>query len=278
LKEGVAVAGEFSSVLILIKALTAVGMVVVLSVLAEVVSTRFAGIFSGYPLGAAISLFFMGYEIGPQFAAQSALHTSVGLIATQTFAYSYYRTSLLGIASGRTGRTLCASLGGLAGYFLAASILQTLEIGPAMALLLPALFILLFIQLFRNVQNTRIQQRSRLEAKTLLFRSFFAAGTIVLITSTARWVGPSWAGTFAAFPVTLLPFVAIIHYTYEPEHAHAILKNVPKGLGSLVVYSLAVSTLYPAYGIAAGTLLAYVLATLYLVAVQLSRGRSMPAR
>ncbi len=267
-------ANEISFMLILIKALTAVFMVVLLSVLAEVVSTRVAGILSGYPLGAAISLFFMGYEIGPQFAAQSALHTSVGLIATQAFVYFYYRASLLEIASSRIGQIFCASFGGLVGYFLAASVLQRLAVNPAMAFLLPALFILLFMHLFRNVRNTRIQRRARLDGRTLLFRSVFAAGAIVLITSTARWVGPSWAGTFAAFPITLLPFVAIIHYTYDPEHAHAILKNVPKGLGSLVVYSLAVSTLYPSYGIAMGTLLAYVLATLYLLAVQLTRALS----
>jgi hypothetical protein len=255
--------------LILIKALTAVGMVVMLSVLAEAVSTRFAGVLSGYPLGAAISLFFMGYEIGPRFAAESALHTSVGLIATQAFAYAYYRTSVLAVGCGRAGRVLCASLGGLLGYFLAASILHSLEATPTRALVLPTLFIFLFTHLFRHVENTRIRERSGLDGRTLLLRSVFAAGAILLITSTARWVGPSWAGLFAAFPITLLPFVAIIHFTYDPEHAHAILKNVPKGLGSLVVYSLAVSALYPSYGVAAGTLMAYGLATVYLVVIQL---------
>ncbi len=269
---------EVFNTLTLVKALTAVGMVVLLSVLAEVVSTRFAGVLSGYPLGAAVTLFFLGYEIGPQFAAQSALHTSVGLIATQAFAYAYYRTSLLGLPSGRASRVLCASLGGISGYFLAASLLRPLQVSPAMALLMPTLFILLFIVLFRRVANTRIQGPARLSGRTLLFRSLFAASAIVVITSTAQWAGPSWAGLFAAFPITLLPFVAIIHYTYDSEHVHTILKNVPKGLGSLVVYSLAVSALYPSYGIAAGTLLAYVLATVYLVAMQLWRGRSVRSR
>ncbi len=259
---------EASSALILVKALTAVGMVVTLSVLAEVVGTRAAGILSGYPLGAAVSLFFMGWEISPQFAAQSALHTSVGLIATQAFAYSYYRTSLLPFPSGRASRVVFASLGGMLAYAASAAILRRLEVGPALAFLMPTLFILLFARLFRGVENTRIQNRAALDGKTLLLRGAFAAAAVIVITSTARWVGPAWSGIFAAFPITLLPFVAIIHYTYAPDHAHAILKNVPRGLGSLVAYSLTVSALYPTLGVLKGTILAYLLATLYLAAVQ----------
>ena len=66
--------------LTLIKIGVAVFMVVGLSLIAEKVSTRFAGLVSGFPLGAAISLFFIGYEIEPSFAARSALFTILGLI------------------------------------------------------------------------------------------------------------------------------------------------------------------------------------------------------
>jgi len=81
--------------------------------------------------------------------------------------------------------------------------------------------------------------------------------------------GPAWSGIFAAFPISLLPLVALIHYTYVSDHAHAILKNLPRGLGSLVAYSLTVSALYPTLGVLKGPILAYLLATVYLAAVQL---------
>ena len=95
-------------------------MVVLLSLLAEVVSPGFAGILSGYPLGAAISLFFMGFEISPEFASGSALYTSVGLVATQVFAYSYYRASRAATRLQRGLDILLASLAGIAGFFIAA--------------------------------------------------------------------------------------------------------------------------------------------------------------
>jgi hypothetical protein len=259
---------ELFSVVSLVKTATAVSMVVLLSLFAEVVSPRFAGIFSGYPLGAAISLFFMGFEISPAFASQSALYTSVGLVATQVFAYSYYRASLAARKRGRGLDLLLAPLGSLAGYFAAAAILRMLSVSLATAAFLPILFILVFIYLFRDVENIKIEQRVSLSSKSLLFRSVFAAGAIVLITSTAKVVGPRWAGLFSAFPITMLPLVVIIHFTYGPQQVYSILKNVPRGLGSLVIYSLAVFFFYPGYGIYGGTAVAYGLATIYLVVAQ----------
>ena len=68
--------------------------------------------------------------------------------------------------------------------------------------------------------------------------------------------------------MTTLPLVVIIHYTYDASRVHAVLKSFPKGLGSLVVYTLAVFIFYPLYGIYLGTLTAYGFATLYLVLIQ----------
>ena len=51
------------------KLMSSVSIVVLLSWIAERVSPRVSGILSGYPLGAAIALFFYGVEISPEFAA-----------------------------------------------------------------------------------------------------------------------------------------------------------------------------------------------------------------
>lgn len=259
------VLSETFPTLVLIKMGTAVLLVVLLSFVAEVVGTRLAGILSGYPLGAALTLFFIGYDLSPEFAAESAPFTCLGLIATQVFAYCYYRGSLLAERHGKALQILCATMGGLAGYFLAASVLQGVRVNLFLALLLPILAIALFHHLLRSVADSEIQSRTRMNLKVVLFRAFFAGCVIVLITFTAKAVGPSWAGLFAAFPMTVLPVLVIIHFTYDAGHVHAILKNFPKGLGALIAYSLAVALCYPGYGIYVGTAVAYGVATLYLV-------------
>lgn len=251
----------------LVKTATAILMVILLSVMTEVVSPRAAGILSGYPLGAAISLFFIGLEIGPQFAAESALYTSVGLIATQVFVYAYYRGSLAFRKSRPWLDRVFAPLTGVAGYFLAAFLLRPLPVNALTAIFLPAPAIFFFAWLLRGVADLKIQKRTDLSAGVLVLRGVFAAAAVILITSTAKYVGPGWAGLFSAFPITLLPLAAIVHGAYGPDHVYTILKNVPRGMGSLLVYSLAVFLCYPGYGIYLGTLMAYGLATLYLLII-----------
>ena len=137
-----------------------------------------------------------------------------------------------------------------------------------MAFLFPALSILASIPLFGKIENIRIDKRVRMSFKMLLLRSLFAATAVVLVISTAKMVGPIWAGLFSAYPNIMLPLVVIIHFTYDPEHAYVILKNVPRGLASVITYCLVVSLTYPVYGVYAGTAMAYGMATLYLLVTQ----------
>jgi len=73
--------------LILVKIAVTIGVVIMLSLVAERVSTSMAGVLSGYPLGAAIVLFFYGLGVSPEFAAKSAVYAMPGLIGTQSFVY-----------------------------------------------------------------------------------------------------------------------------------------------------------------------------------------------
>ncbi|MEW6488225.1 MAG: hypothetical protein AB1578_09970 [Thermodesulfobacteriota bacterium] len=258
------------------KIAAAVGMVLGLSTLAERVNPRFAGVFSGFPLGSAISLFFMGYELGPDFAARAAVFSTLGLTAILCFAYGYYlavrrtqgRSTGVGIAAGLAG--------GLGGYFLAILVLERARLGLWTAALVTTAAIIVSDRLFGRVTDAVIDGRPRTGLGTTVVRGAFAAAVVVAVTTAARWVGPTWAGLFAAFPTTLLPFLVIIHYCYRPEHVNTILKNLPRGLFSLVIYCVAVALLYPPLGLGFGTLAAYALATAYLVGISLRGLRPRP--
>ncbi len=262
---------EIFSLMILVKVGTVVVITVALSVLAEVTSPRVAGILTGFPLGAAVTLFFMGLEINTQFAAESALHTSAGVAAAIAFGYCYYKASLMAERLHRVLQILLACIGGTAGYLAAAAVLSFLPANVCLSFLIPAIAIALSSRLFKTIENVKIDKRVAMNPKLLLVRSLFAASTVVLIISSAKFVGPTWAGLFSAFPNIMLPLVIIIQFTYNPEHAYVIIKNLPKGLASLVLYALAVSFAYPVHGIYIGTLLAYGIAAVYLVATQFAK-------
>jgi hypothetical protein len=56
---------------------------------------------------------------------------------------------------------------------------------------------------------------------------------------------------------------------------------VPRGLGALLTYTLVVAATYEGLGITWGTVLGYLAATLYLVALEYGKGlagRMLPAR
>ena len=165
-----------------------ISMVLGLGAIAVRASPRLAGLLAGYPLGTALALFFIGLEISPAFATQSAVHTLAGFTASRTFS-------------------------------------------------LPALAV----------------------------RAALATVIIFTITSLAHWLPPAWAGTLAAFPVTMLPFLLILHLNHGAAPVATVIKHYPMGLGSLLSYTLCVSYTYSTLGLLWGTLAGFAVATLWLL-------------
>lgn len=249
------------SLMFFTKLFVTVGTVLGLSVIAEHAGPKAAGILAGYPLGAAIALFFIGVENSPKFAADSAVYTLIGLVATQAFVYFYFKATVLV----RRLPVLAASLASVSGYFLVIWLLHFLKPTKELAVVVPIASVFFFLYLFREIPNVSIAKKIDLSIKVVTLRSLLAACIILLITGAAKFVGPAWAGLFSAFPTTLFPLLLIVHLTYSKEHVHTIIKNFPLGLGSLISYSLAVSILYPLCGVYLGTVLSFAAATGYLL-------------
>lgn len=250
-------------ILLLVKIFTATLIVVTLSVVAEKASPRISGLLAGYPLGTALALFFYGYELGPRFAADAAVYALLGLIATECFVYVYYHFS----SRVRRWPVAVSSLGAIVTFLLVARLFSPLPPRPPLVIALTVLSMAVFIFLLRKLPDAVIHRPVRLGFRILLLRALFSAAIIVAITAMAGVVGEAWAGLLSGFPITLFPFILIIHLTYRPAHVHTIIKNFPKGMGALVLYAISVHLLYPRLGIWLGTPVAFGVATLYLLAL-----------
>lgn len=248
--------------MIILKVVITVLVVTGLSVVAERVSPRAAGILSGYPLGSAISLFFIGLEQGAEFAGTSALYNAAGLAALLSFFYAYYQVSRR--VSQHPLSILAASAAALVVFFAVDGLLYALRFPARSSPLIAAAAILGFNAMFRRIPNTKIQQKVRLGPGVLVFRAGISALIILAITGAAGLVPASWAGLFSAFPATVFPLILIIHSTYGEKQAHTIIKNVPTGLWSLLIYSITLAYVYPRSGIYLGTLIGFGAATVYL--------------
>ena len=229
-----------------------------LSFVAEKISVRLAGLLSGYPIGTAIILHFYGLEYGAKFAADAAIFNLCGLLASQCFAYTYYRTSQ------KTTSLAVTSLLALTGYLLPAFMVSKTNPTRLTALAIALIATTLFCILLRDKKFKQVAKSQAWSARLVAGRLIFTAALVLVVTGFADIVGPSWAGLFSAFPVALYPLVVLMHREYGPETAQNILGNFPYGLWSVIAYSLTVSLVYPLYGVILGTLLGFAVATTVL--------------
>lgn len=247
--------------LILAKIGVSILAVVGLSLVAEHVSPRVAGILSGYPLGTAIALFFIGIENGAQFAADSAVYTLSGFAASLVLVWAYQLSAVL---KGRLQVLLCA-ICGVSAFLVTSTILAQSDLGLLGGLVFTLSVILFFGWLFRHIPDHVVTDRIRFSYAVVAFRAGMAAAIVLLVTGIARWVGPEWAGVLSAFPITLFPFLLIIHLTYGLNQVLTIIKHYPMGLGALVTYAVTVSQTYALWGVGVGTLVGFLAATVYLL-------------
>ena len=243
----------------LVKIALSIGMVVLLSFIAERSGPRMAGILAGYPLGIAIALFFIGYEISPEFASRSAVFTQAGLICNLCLTAGYLLGQRLPGLWGLTG----GSVLGVAAFLLTGSLLQWVPGDLPAQLSLTALAIAAFSFAYRALPEQPVRRRPMTLA-VMLLRAVIATAIVVLVTALAHVLPDRWAGLLAGFPFTMYPLLLLMHLAYGPQVVVAIVKHYPQGLGSLMVYALVVALSYVPVGIYWGTALGYLAATLYL--------------
>jgi len=261
--------------LILSKILVTFLTVVLLARVAERMSPRHAGLLAGFPLGTGIALYFFGWQQGAQFAADSAVYALSGLSASAALAWGYAQVI---VRRGELAFMPLAIIAGLVTFFVCNLLLQQLPGYRWISLMVVVAAIVLFRTLLKPIPEVLVAAASQqtapdsvwrhwLSSKTgsLIFRASMASLTILMITGLSALLGPERAGLLAAFPVSFFPLMLILHLTYGADVLATTIKHYPDGLGSLVVYTLAVSFLYPVLGIHWGTLVCLLLAAAYLV-------------
>jgi hypothetical protein len=232
----------------------------------------------GFPLGAGLSLFFIGMEQGPSFAATSALWSVQGIVATLGFCLGYLAGIQRSGNSKITSLFLCTFLG-VTGFLATAFCIRYLlpDIIWLRSLILATVVTVCAVK-FRKIPAYRIEKRALFTPLSLAGRAGFASVVILLVTGMAQIIGPQWSGLFSTFPTTVLPSVLVLHYSYGPRSVQAVFREFPFGLLAIVVFALAVSQSYPSFGTGMGTVISYMLATLYLLFYELKLRQMLDAR
>jgi hypothetical protein len=254
---------------IILKILLSAGMVVAITLTAERVSVRLAGVMVGFPLGAGLTLFFLGLEQGPVFAAESALWSIQGILATLGFCWCYRMTAVKLSSTSRMVSLSCSCFAGLAGYFVMAA---TVRMMPANVVLRTCGVLLLLLPsaiAFRKSAPEKIRAKVAVTCSMLMVRAVFASLVILTVTGLAAFVGPAWSGLLAAFPTVILPSVMILHFNYGGKSVPSFFRDTPLAIPAIIVFSLSVHWTFPHLGLIGGTILSYGAALVYLAVYEL---------
>ena len=256
---------SFQLLLFIAKICLSAGMVITITLIAERISTRFAGVLLGFPLGAGLTFFFTGIEQGPLFAAESAPWAIQGLSAMLVFCLFYSQSGKM-VPENSIFSLLVPTFWGLFGFFGTAWFLQY-TIRDLLWLRIIAV-VVVFVGVavfFRLSPSPAIRRKVPTTAFILTSRALFAAVVIVAITAIAKTVGPRWSGIFAVFPTTVLPTVWVLHYHYGGQTIVALFREIPLGMLAIVIFSCAVYCTFPVLGIYYGISISYTVAFLYLL-------------
>lgn len=245
--------------LIIAKIFLTAFVVVMLTFVNEYWSPRWAGVLSGFPTGSAITLYFFALEHGLTFAGSSAVYNIAGLVAMQMCIFCFY---WIGYHSNRY-KLLFSIIGGIIGYLVAITILRQFSFGLRSGIILALISFALFRFIFRSIKEVPSNNKSNIGI--VAFRASIAALLVLLVTQAGSIFGHEWAGLFSAFPVTLFPFLIIIHHSYGEENSNVIIKHVPDGLCGLLIYSIVISLAYPKYNLYTGIAFAFSGALAYLI-------------
>lgn len=237
---------------------------------------QWAGVLAGFPLGSAITLYFIGYEQGADFAAIGSKHTLAGLISCMFMAAMYWHTSQKWPKPHWILLPITAAIGTFIGTSL---LLQWLPSERWLNLILVIIGIIVARNGLKHIpaswavpEDKNLFQRP---IPALIFRATIASASVLGITAMAHFLNPEQAGLLAAFPVSFFPTLIVLQLSYGPGVVATAVKHYPEGLGAMVVYVLTASYTYSSFGLNLGTLMALGSAVTYLAVYSwLNRAKS----
>lgn len=239
--------------------------VAVFTTAAERVGSRVGGLLLSFPVKVTIAMVLIGLNEGAGFAARAAVQIPGGLGVNVVFLAA---TALLM----RRFAPWPALVGALSVWLLA-GLLAVLR--PAGSLLEAVLYWLapaaLALVLLHGVAGIRGDRRAKAVDRFgwwgLLSRAAGAGAIVGLSLVLARYGGPVLGGLASVFPSGWITTMLILTRQHGADFTAATVRVMIAGSVAPVLFGVMVALLYPAWGIALGSLAAVGVAALASVAV-----------
>src|SRR5580765_5737714 len=201
-----------------LKLLLAPGFVVVSSLVARRFGVRVGGVVAGLPAIAGPILLVLALDHGAAFAARAATGTLLGIVALAAFVLAYVAVSH------RLGWTWAVGLGWTA-FFASVLALRPVHVGPAAALVVGCGACAATLALIPRPAGPPPPPGEH-PRWDLPFRAACAAIPVLVVTGTARALGPHLAGLLAAFPIVTPVLAAFTQAQQGPTESDRLLRGM----------------------------------------------------
>jgi len=193
-----------------------------------------AGILSGMPVIAAPITLLLAMEYGAQFAISTSRTTILGVAALSVFCFTY-------AWSAKTYNWQMAFGFSLGAYLLTAIAVSTISATPVWACAISTSVLLL---LRRWLPNYDAPIKSVVISKNqLAVRVAASAILVVIITNTAKELGPELSGVFVAFPIATSVLAVFTHIYSGKEQVALLLRGLMLGMFSIVIFYLSLASM-----------------------------------
>lgn len=194
---------------------------------------KVGGLVTALPVVAGPTLGFYAVEQGNAFAAQAAHTALLGLVGVAGFCLVYARVC--------RALTWFASLGmGTAVFVLATAVLYQAHIGLLTALVLTLTSLALAVALLPAAQ---MAHPPAFHSPWDLPLRMCAAGTVVwTLTTLAEWLGPSWSGLLASFPVATTIIASFTHAQHGARSTVWFFRGLLPGLAGFAMFCFVLAT------------------------------------
>lgn len=239
-----------------LKLVLAPAFVLTTSLVARRFGVSVAGIVGGLPGIAAPILLVVAVQHGRAFGAQAASGTLLGSVALVGFLVAYGGTS-------RRAAWPAALAIAFASFFALVAALRPLHVAALTALALAVLAIAAALVVLPRAGAARSDEAGY-PRSDLPLRALAAAVPVVVLTGSAKALGPHLTGLLSAFPILTPVLAAFTHAQRGAEEAVAFLRGMTSGLFAYALFCFLVALLLEPLGIAP----TFVLATAAAVGLQ----------
>ena len=218
-----------------------------------------AGLMGAFPVVAGPIIIFIALEQGSIFAALTAVSAISATACLMVFGLAYSWSCI-------RFKWPLALLIALSAWFFSAFVLSlySLSLEASLALAISSLLITPYL-----LPKMKFIAPPRTKLHDLPWRMLVGALLTLSVTTLATFLGKTWSGILAVFPVIGLVLAVFTHNTLGPAHVTQVYRGMVKGFYSFTAFFVTLSLLLPITSILLASLASVLSAILAQVLVQL---------